>query len=136
MKHYWILICAGHQIDETTRFYRVAIGTSKQADRDFLFLTAFAESHNYFFEKDCVEVSDFYMKCVKSAVSCQNRPDFATNIAQQVDARNLVRAIKKSESLPISKPQLENFSHQMHFLSLNYRIFSNLNRREAESAKR
>lgn len=124
MVHYWNLICAGAQIDETTKFFRVAIGTTKQADRDFLFLTAFATSHGYFFEKDCPQVSEFTKKCL---LSCSDLPDGAElvpNKIQLVSARNLVRALKAAEALPMSQNQIANFNHVAHFLSLNYRVFS------------
>lgn len=134
MTHFWYLICAGQEIDETTRFFCVGVSQSQQGIRDFLFLTAFAESHNYFFAKDCVAVSYYVMKCVKSLTLDGEKPGFVTNKIQMVKARDLVRAIKASEALPLSRAQLANFNHQAHFLSLNYRIFSNLNRRSHSPA--
>lgn len=134
MTHYWYLICAGQEIDETTKFFRVGVTQSHQGDRDFLFLTAFAESHNYFFHMDSLAVSDYVMKCVKSLTLDGGKPDFVTNKIQVVKARDLVRAIKASEALPLSQAQLANFNHEAHFLSLNYRIFSNLNRRSHSPA--
>lgn len=134
MTHFWYLICAGREIDETTKFFRVGVSTSQQGDRDFLFLTAFAESHDYFFYKDSAAVSDFVMKCIKSLTLDGGKPDFVSNKIQLVKARDLVRAIKASEALPLSQAQLSNFNHQAHFLSLNYRFFSNLNRRSTSPA--
>ena len=42
MKHYYYYIMAGREIDETAQFFKVAVGSSKQAQRDFLYLTLLA----------------------------------------------------------------------------------------------
>ena len=129
MTHYYYLIIAGALLDETTEFYKVGVGTTRQADRDFLFLTAFAASHNYYFEKVDVESSDFYLRCQKSVAGGGDPHGTLTTRAHCVSARELVRALKKSEAVPVSENVSRNVNHQLHFLSVNYRVFKNLCRR-------
>lgn len=55
MTRNYIYIEAGREIDMSSRFFRVSIGTNKQANRDYLFLLAWATDHNYFREVSCEE---------------------------------------------------------------------------------
>lgn len=128
MTHYYYFIMAGSCWDESTQLFRVGVGTSRQGTRDFLFLTAFAASHNYYFEKDSVQSSEFFMKCLKSFASSADPCGNATTRSLHVSARELVRALKKSERIPVPENVSRNVKHQLHFLSLNYRVISNLNR--------
>lgn len=50
MVHYYYYVSAGAQCDESTRIWKVAVGTSQQCQRDYAFLVAHALQHGLFFE--------------------------------------------------------------------------------------
>ena len=120
MVHLHYFITAGRMVDETSRLYHVSIGTSAQANRDFLFLTAFAVSHGYYFEVRSRRSSDFVKRLIESRV-------FPESNVQAIAARELVRHLKADTSAPIVACSSQH--HQRNFLDSNYRFFSNLNNR-------
>lgn len=50
MNHYYLYIDAGRVIDSTAKFYKVAVPSSQQGQRDYLFLLAHSVERNHFFE--------------------------------------------------------------------------------------
>ena len=115
MTHYHLYIIAGATIDSGTVFYRVGIGTGRQADRDFLYLLATATSCGYYFEKWSDDVDDFLQKIRRSF-----ERDGLTFQLREIKARHLVRALKAGIQLPLSTDLLKNENHMRHFLDANY----------------
>ncbi|MDT3387158.1 MAG: hypothetical protein LIR46_05265 [Bacteroidota bacterium] len=116
MLHYHYLITCGDCLDETTHIYQVGIGRGSQADRDYLFLMAYATDNNYFFNLRTLESTEF----VQRILVAHNIPQSAI---QQVKARDLVRAIKAAQKLPLSQISL-NAAHSLRkSLNANYRFF-------------
>lgn len=99
MTRNYIYIEAGRVIDTSSRFFRVSIGTSIQANRDYLFLLAYATDHNYFLELNSSKVADYLLNIAKSlGSSCDGRALDILNI-QNVKVRDLVRALKSSTKI-------------------------------------
>lgn len=122
MKHYHVLIIAGRQVDLNSQFFRLAIGSSMQGNRDYLFLQSLAVSHGYFFhlyDNYCV---DFLFKIAESLGL-----DRVSLI--DCDVREWVRNFKAGTSLPLSQQSLSNQHHTRYFLDLNYRVACNLAKR-------
>lgn len=116
MLHYHYLITCGNQLNAEAHIYIVGIGTSAQADRDYLFLLAYATEHNFFFNIRTLESSDFIMRVIKA----HNIPQSSI---QQVNARDLVRAIKAAQKMPLSQISLTAAHNLRKSLNSNYRFF-------------
>lgn len=112
--YYYIM--AGAVIDSTTRIYSVACGTSTQANRDFLFLTAYAVQHGHFFEIRSQKSTDFISSILDNYKGILTEPAI-----QRVSSRELVRNLKSSTEIPAAQNVLDNQNHVLHYLSLDYR---------------
>ena len=123
MTSYYHLIAAGREISDTSDFYLVGVGTSRQANRDYLFLLAWATQRDYYFHIVDVDSTDFFMKCLRSVDPVANTNCFITTKAKKVTARDLVRAIKLSEAVPASLQHIRQANHLRDFLDVNYRAF-------------
>lgn len=66
MTHYYLYIEAGLQIDENTRFYRVAIGESQQMLKRKAWLESYAMEHGHFFVRWSLDALNFYNDCRRS----------------------------------------------------------------------
>ena len=130
MTHYYYYIDTGRQIDATTKFYRVAVSSSKQGDRDYLYLLARASDCGHYFARDSADVSAFLQRIAKSLYGSSCCDAISRLNVQMVKARDLVRAFKASVSLPLSQVALSNHNDQMNALNSCYRIFSNLSRKK------
>lgn len=119
MKHYYYYIEAGREIDESARFYKVAVGSSKQAQRDFLFLTSFSVNHGHYFALVNTASIEFLDK-VRISQGLREI-DFT-----YCDARDLVRSFKSNTQLMKEHSLMVNESHQRKILDINYRVISNL----------
>ena len=119
MKHYYFYILAGREIDETANFYKVAVGQSKQAQRDFLFLTSFSVEHGDYFEICNTQSIEFVDRIRESL-----HVDMLDMI--YCDARDLVRAIKSDTSLAERQGTHMNADQMRRYLNVNYRIISNI----------
>lgn len=113
MTHKYLYIECGNILDETAKFYLVYVGTSQQANRDYLFLTAYSVEHGHFFELNSRRVADFLDK-VRCSLPCMAQP-----IA--VSSRELVRHFRNGTRPSLSAAQLANYNHVMTYLNLNYR---------------
>ena len=110
-------------MDETSHVYRVAVGTSIQANRDYLFLIAFSQSHGHYFEIVSLKSSEFVTKVLDSGYHLE-----------AITARDLVRSIKSQTANPLNPSALSHqhrfqmqISHQHRFqmqTNLDYRISS------------
>ena len=121
-KRHYIYIEAGAQIDGASRFFNVAIGTTRQATRDYLFLVAHAVSHGFYFEP-VSDISDAFLEKVAHSLSLTSILDLGV---QHVDARCLVRSLKAQVAMPLSAAQLANSDYQRMILDNNYRFMSEL----------
>lgn len=124
MTHYHYYIESGQVIDETTRVFKVGIGTTRQADRDYLFLVSYAMSHGHFFHICDSESSEFVLKLIGAC-----REDGVLLTVENVTARVLVRSLKNQERIPLDVDTLKNNHHAKMFLDSNYRIFYKLSNR-------
>lgn len=109
----YIYIECGSCLDESAKVYFVSVGTSLQANRDYLWLTAFSVEMGHFFEINSMNVADFLMKVYGSL------PNLAQPVS--ISARDLVRHFKNGTRPAKSAAQLANFNHSMTCLNLNYR---------------
>lgn len=112
--YYYIM--AGAVIDSTTRIYSVACGTSTQANRDFLFLTAYAVQHGHYFEIRSNNSTNFISSILDNYKGILTEPAI-----QRVSSRELVRSLKSDTSIPAAQHVLDNQNHVLHYLSLDYR---------------
>lgn len=120
MKHYYLFITAEVTLDTSSRFYKVPIGSSKQDVRDYLTLTAIAVDRGYYFAKWDEGTNTFIDKCFDSLWGCHDLLVYSNHLAL-VSCRDLVRMLK--QGVVDSSPQhvLDNASHAMKYLDINYR---------------
>lgn len=90
MTHFYYYIAAGRDIESGAKFYRVSLGQSKQATRDYLFLVAFSTQHGHFFSLRSADSSEFVGKCLASLGI-----DFSG--VTSISGRDLVRLLKSGE---------------------------------------
>ena len=112
--YYYIM--AGAVIDSTTRIYSVACGTSTQANRDFLFLTAYAVQHGHYFEIRSNNSTNFISSILDNYKGILIEPAI-----RRVSSRELVRNLKSSTEIPAAQNVLDNQNHVLNYLSLEYR---------------
>jgi len=122
MTHYYYLICADAQVDQNTQFFRVGVGTSRQANSDFLFLTAAAVDKGWYFERVSAASDDFVRKIAESLYPDDEGTKMLRLKFRQCLVRDVVRAIKKGEALPSDVNSAKNRLNSLQFLSLNYRV--------------
>ena len=122
MIHYYYLICAGAQVDQNTQFFRVGVGTSRQANSDFLFLTAAAVDKGWYFERVSAASDDFVRKIAESLYPDDEGTKMLRLKFRQCLVRDVVRAIKKGEALPTDVNSAKNRINTLQYLSLNYRV--------------
>lgn len=109
-------IKAGAVIDGTTRIYSVACGTSTQANRDYLYLTAYAVQHGHYFEIRSQNSTDLISRILDNYKGILTEPAI-----QRVSSRELVRSLKSETEIPAAQNVLDNQNHVLHYLSLDYR---------------
>lgn len=109
-------IKTGAVIDGTTRIYSVACGTSTQANRDYLYLTAYAIQHGHYFEIRSNNSTNFISRILDNYKGILTEPAI-----QRVTSRELVRSMKSSTEIPAAQNVLDNQNHVLHYLSLEYR---------------
>ena len=125
MTHYYCLIIAGEVLDESSLIYKVGVGSSKQCDRDYLFLLAHSVEHGWYFERWSEEVTEFVRKIAESvSATNSNDPSDAISI-HGASVREIVRSIKNGTAFPYSSHELTNRNQLRHWLSINYRIGAN-----------
>ena len=129
MVHYHYYIIAGAQCDESTRILKVAIGTSQQSQRDYVFLHAYALQHGHFFHIIDQPTVEFVDKVRRSLI------EFNTQV-EYISCRDLVREFKSQVTKPLDAVLLHQQHTSRNVLSLNYRVSSNLARRASRPAKR
>lgn len=124
MTHFHIYIQSnGTQVSDLSRIFIVGVGTSAQATRDFLYLTAKAVDDSDYFERRCLDSSEFMRRVIEAHKIPQSS-------IQKISARDLVRHFKANTAPPLSQSNLAAAHNQRMELDLNYRIFTNLTRRD------
>ena len=121
MTHYYYLICAGAQVDQNTQFFCVGVGTSRQANSDFLFLTAAAVDKGWYFERVSAASDDFVRKIAESLYPTTDGTSLLRLQVRQCLVRDVVRSIKRGVALPSDVISEQNRINTLKFLSLNYR---------------
>lgn len=121
MVHYYYYVSAGAQCDSQTKIYKVAVGTTKQCQRDYAFLMAFALQHGHYFEIVSRESDDFIVKLRHSLI------EFSVQM-EWLSCRDLVQELRDTISHPLDSAVLRSAHLQHKTLNLNYRISSNLAR--------
>lgn len=121
---------AGREIDSDTRIFKVTVGSSRQSDRDYLFLLAQSVEHNWYFEKWSSQVADFVQMVLESLAPEQTDDPLGGTLIEGITARELVRNLKMGTKIPTDPQLFRNANHVRQWLSLNYRTMTN---RQGES---
>ena len=121
MTHYHLLITAGRELDDTSRFYKLGVGTTTQANRDYLYVLAWALSHNYYFRIYDVESIDFIQRIAHSLAPTPKNVPAALNL-QSMKIRDFVRIIKAETAIPLSQSSLDSRNNLLNHLNNNYFI--------------
>ena len=128
MVHYYYYVSAGAQCDESTRIYKVAVGTSKQCQRDYAFLVAHALQHGHYFEVVSSR-SDEFVKRLRHSLAQFNV------LLEWLSCRDLCRELRQVTATPCAAGSLAVAHQQRKSLNLSYRISSNLSRRAAKERR-
>ena len=128
MVHYYYYVSAGVQCDESTRIWKVAVGTSKQCQRDYAFLVAHALQHGHYFEV-VSSLSDEFVKRLRHSLA-----QFNVQL-EWLSCRDLCRELRQVTATPCAAGSLASAHRQRKSLNLNYRISSNLSRRAAKERR-
>ena len=129
MLRYHYYVSAGTQCDDTTRIYKVAVGTTTQAQRDFQFLTDYAAKHGHYFSIVSDASDIFIMKLRRSLAEYDVQLTYCS-------ARDLVRLFKNAVGTNQNPAVFRSISTQNYLTNIDYRISSNLARRASSPAKR
>lgn len=129
MTHKFYYVSAGAICDEDTRIYVVTLGQSLQGSRDTEFLRSYAIQHGHYFEKMSAE-SDIFIRNLRDSLA-----EFDVN-TQLIAGRDLVKLFRHGTTSPLNQSHLQAANYQLKMLDTSYRIISNLNRRDASTAKR
>lgn len=119
MTHYYYLIAAGRVIDDTTKYYKIAVGTSKQANRDYLTILALATEKNWYFEVVSQKSTEFVTKIAESVAESQVTLPLLSLHFQLMSARDFVRAQKQHISVPLTSDSCRNLNDFMLKMNLN-----------------
>lgn len=128
MVHYYYYVSAGAQCDESTRIWKVAVGTSQQCQRDYAFLVAHALQHSHYFEICSQDSDDFILKLRRSLVQFNVQLEW-------LSCRDLCRELRQMTATPCAAGSLAGAHRQRKTLNLNYRISTNLSRRAAKERR-
>lgn len=88
MKSNWLLIVEKDALSLSSCFYKIAIGTSLQDQRDWKCINCYATKHGYYFQKWSSQVVDFLHKIAES-LNCE----ILDLNMHSCKARELVRSI-------------------------------------------
>ena len=129
MLRYHYYVSAGPQCDDTTRIYKVAVGSNTQAQRDFQFLTDYAAKHGHYFSI-VSDASDIFIMKLRRSLS-----EYDVQLTY-CSSRDLVRLFKDAVGTNENPAVLRSISTQNYLTNIDYRISSNLARRASSTAKR
>lgn len=129
MNHYYYYVIAGRECGSDTKILKISIGSSLQGRRDFLFLTAYSVEHGHYFELVSDRSDEFISRLRQSLLADGVSMEYCSG-------RSLVRLLKTGDRPTLSNAQLLSADAQLRALNIDYRIMSNLRRRDHSSAKR
>lgn len=124
MTHYYYYVSAGPICDEMTRIYKVAVGTNKQSQRDFAFLSAYALSHGHYFSIVSNDSSEFIARLRRSLQQYNVQLDY-------LSCRDLCRLLRSSLAPTLNQSQLLSAARQTKLLNGACRATSNLRLRNS-----
>lgn len=124
MNHFHVLITAGREINNDSRFYLLEVGTTLQANRDYLFVLAWAESHGYYFHIKDAATMEFLSRVAASLYPSAKFP-LSEIQAQRMKIRDFVRSIKSHTAQPLNQSQLDSQNHLLNELNTNYHLHFN-----------
>lgn len=134
MTSFYYFCAAGDVIDAADCWYQVTVGTTAQAERDLKFLQDYAEANNCYFAKRSLESSQFVQKVAQSLFPSDDVAPILSLKTARVKARDLVRAIKNNVKADALLPDGRTKHHALASLSLNYRVFRAIAKREKRNA--
>lgn len=106
MKTNYLLIDAAKEIDNSTKFLKVRVGTTERDSKCLQYLTFWATGRGFYFQKYTSEVADFLSKIADSLhVSVIDLP-YST-----VDVGVLVRHVKSFNGTPSIEPLSKSASY-------------------------
>ena len=115
MTHYYLYIEAGHQIDENTRFYRVAIGESTPMLKRKAWLESYALEHGHLFVLWDIDAVKFYDDC---KLSLEGR----ARSLEPRSAHALIQQFKTGEDDPAS--YFANLNRHKMMMQIDTRYYS------------
>ena len=121
MKHRYLLIEASTLVDETSRFYFLNLGSTRQDNRDFLYVTALSMSKGYYFELYNEDARSFLTKVAQSLHPSSKTPLHDLSIVS-ASFRDYVRAHKANVVLNESPNVRESRLKMKSYLDANYRL--------------
>lgn len=134
MTHSFLFIVCGAVVDDTARFFKVKVGTSAQANRDYLYLLAESVNAGYYFEKWSEKTCVFFDRVIRSLYGDDIKLHEVFTKAQCVTARDLVRAMKANTLPPLNENVLRNQHHLLNVISTAYRCHSRVAAKHSTSA--
>ena len=129
MTHYYYCVIAGPICDGTNEIIKVSLGTSAQARRGYLFLTAYSVQHGHYFEIVSAKSDEFAQNLLTSL-------QLSSMDIHHMTGRELVRYLKYSYRPTLSSAPVRAAGQQRSNLDGNYRIVMNLRRTGVSPAKR
>ena len=124
MTHFYYYVSAGSICDEMTKIYKVAVGTNKQSQRDFAFLSAYALSHGHYFSIVSNDSSEFISRLRHSLQQYNVQLDY-------LSCRDLCRILKSALAPTLNQSQLLSAAQQTKILNVACRATSNIRLRNS-----
>ena len=121
MNRYYLFIDADKMVDESTAYYKVAIGESKREISRFRSLLKIAQERGAYFHKWDGGTTEFLQKCLASVYGSANSLVIASHLIP-IKAGDL---LKVYEGTKVAKPlqqAMAQASHVLEYCSLNYRF--------------
>lgn len=122
MTRYYLYIKAGVQMDEHTRFYRVAIGEGIQGRKVNAWLEAYAFEHGHFFVRNSADATDFLMKCLDSL-------GFNQQLLIPISGKDLVATLKGGNDDPAFWQACQHRHELMMRIDPHYYVYHELARK-------
>ena len=134
MNHFHVLITAGREIDHTSRFYLLEVGSTMQANRDYLFVLAWAENHGYYFHIKDADTMEFLNHVAASLYPSAKFP-LSEIQAKRMKIRDFVRSIKTHTAQPLNQSLIDSQNHLLNELNTNYHLKINYSKRSTQISR-
>ena len=113
MTHYYLYVRAGLELNESSEFFKVAIGESERELYHKRWLTSFAFEHGHLFVVWSIDVDEFLFKCLESL-----KPTMKNLVP--TTAPELINYLKTGEEIPSCLEAERNRHHLLTQLDHNY----------------